>query len=147
MDATIKMVWCDGSPACECSDCYAATKPASPAPCAPTFQDAYHYALAAAGCEDSTFFFEGPRDRAHGWTRKDFLEQAAERLRSMGFASKAPRTLREARAFASNIEGLARVYGISAYRGESLCKVCGGDTHPTSDHDHFARLAAKAVAR
>lgn len=110
-------------------------------PCPATFQDAYHYALAAASSGDSVFCFQGARDKAHGWTKKQFLEHAADELRSMGFQVKTPPTLREAKAFADNIDGLARVYGIDAYRGEKLCSVCG-QKHPTADHDYEARQAA-----
>ena len=147
MNTAIKMVWCDGLPACECSDCYASTKPASPAPCAPTFQDAYHYALAAAGDDSSVCSCPaGGRDDEHGWTRKDFLAQSAACLRKMGFEAKAPRTLREARAFANNISGLARVYGISAFGGVHACTVCGSVDHQADDHDYAVRCAAKAVS-
>lgn len=113
------------------------------APNAADFQDVYHYALAAANDDASVFCFEGRRDRSHGWTRKEFLVNAAERLSRMGYKAKTP-AVKDAATFAANVYKLAETLGFCAFGGISLCSHCGGH-HPSYDHAYYAKQAEIAA--
>jgi len=113
--------------------------------CPVSLQDAYHYALCAAGSSDSVFSCpKGGRDREHGWTRREFMTQAHAILVSLRIELAKPRTLAGAEDFAKAIRELAAANGVNAFQGRYACKACGSCEHPSEDHAYA--VGAKVVS-
>lgn len=87
-------------------------------------QDAYHYALAAAGDEDSAF-----RSRRGERSRSDYLRRAFRKAVDAGLPTRhttlglppvrRPQSLKDARRLADDINESARAAGIDANTGEA----------------------------